>query len=107
MAIRALGQCLKLACKNGEIYSRFGGDEFLVFAVNYTEEKAKLLELSILDEFRNYNETHNNPFQVDASIGYHIEVPGPDMPIFALITLADQRMYEQKKRKKTSRYLRR
>lgn len=107
IAIRAMGQCLKLACKDGEIYSRFGGDEFLVFAVNYTEEKAKLLKLAILEEFRNYNETHSNPFDIEASIGYHIEVPQPDMPVFSLITLADQKMYEQKKRKKTSRYLRR
>lgn len=60
-----------------------------------------------MEEFRNYNETHSNPFDIEASIGYHIEVPQPDMPVFSLITLADQKMYEQKKRKKTSRYLRR
>lgn len=106
-AIRALGQCIKKACTHGEVYARFGGDEFLIFAVDYNDDSARLLSLSIQEEFRIFNESTTASFQIDASIGYHIATADVSTPIFHLVTVADQKMYDEKKKKKTSRYLRR
>lgn len=106
-AIRALGQVLKQACVNGEIYSRFGGDEFLIFAVDYTDAQAKALTQKIEELLHHYNETEKDVFTLNASIGYHIETPTANTPLFSLITIADLKMYEEKKKKKQSRYLRR
>lgn len=105
-AITAIGQAIKRACAHGEIYSRFGGDEFLIFAVDYNEDRAKLLTLEIEAEFRRFNDEAGAGFEIGASIGYHIAVPDVNTPIFHLITVADQKMYDEKKKKKTSRYLR-
>lgn len=105
-AIHAVAQAIKKACDNGEVYARFGGDEFLVFAVDYNDDRAQLLTMKIRDAFREYNETTTLSFHIDASIGYHITVPDARTPLFHLVTVADQKMYDEKKKKKTSRYLR-
>ena len=47
------------------------------------------------------------PYVLGASIGTYITEVTPDMKLFSLISKADQIMYEQKKRKRNSRYLRR
>jgi hypothetical protein len=40
-------------------------------------------------------------------MGFYIGTASEDMTLFKMITKADEIMYEQKKRKKNSRYLRR
>jgi len=105
-AIHALGQAIKKACDNGEVYARFGGDEFLIFAVDYNDDRAHLLTMKIQNAFREFNETTTYSFKIDASIGYHIATADASTPIFHLVTVADQKMYDEKKKKKTSRYLR-
>ena len=49
----------------------------------------------------------HKPYELGASIGSFVTEVTEEMKLFTLISQADQMMYEQKKRKRTSRYLRR
>ncbi len=106
-AIIALSDTLRTACSGGEICCRFGGDEFIVFAADYTEERAQILRSRIQQLLDEVNENSMMPYTIAASIGYHIAVPDRGMDLFQLVTIADNIMYAEKKKKKTSRYLKR
>ncbi|MBQ3940095.1 MAG: GGDEF domain-containing protein [Oscillospiraceae bacterium] len=105
-ALRAVGQAMKNVCHSGEIYTRFGGDEFLIFAADKTEAECSALADALQDELRCFNEQGDAPFTVSVSIGYCLTVPQPDTSVFTIIAEADQKMYEEKKKRTTSKYLR-
>ena len=106
-AIASMAAVLRRACDSGEVCCRFGGDEFIIFAADYTEERAKALSERILAYLDELNRERNDPFTLATSLGYHITVPQEGVNLFQLVTVADNIMYEQKKKKKTSRYLKR
>ncbi len=105
-ALKQLAKAIKLSCSRGEIHARFGGDEFIVFAPDYGEEEARALADAIDTRINEYNQTSAKPYPVGASIGWHITQVDEDMSLYPLITAADKKMYEEKKRKRVSRYLR-
>ncbi|MDO5558203.1 MAG: GGDEF domain-containing protein [Oscillospiraceae bacterium] len=98
-AIRNMAQAVESACMHDEICARFGGDEFIVFACDYTEEKAQDLMRRIYENVNKYNEISGKPYKIELSIGWHIEVPERDTKLNTLITKADQKMYREKKKK--------
>lgn len=104
-AICALANVLTDSCLNGEVYCRFGGDEFIIFAPEYDTSEAELLSECIQDNIDKFNSTSKHNFTLSASIGYHISVPKTETNLFQLVTYADKVMYENKKRKKSSQYL--
>ncbi len=104
-AICALANVLTDSCLNGEVYCRFGGDEFIIFAPEYDTSEAELLSECIQDNIDKFNSTSKHNFTLSASIGYHISVPKAETNLFQLVTYADKVMYENKKRKKSSQYL--
>ena len=105
-ALRQLAKCIRMSCKNGEVYARFGGDEFIVFAGEGSEEQAKALSGAIQERIDEYNQISGKPYPLMASIGWHIAEVDEESQLYPLITAADMKMYEEKKRKKVSRYLR-
>lgn len=105
IAIRSIAEVLRSTCKNGEIYCRFGGDEFIVFAADFNENMAADLTSRLQENIHYINEHMDNPFILNASIGYVIAVPTEGEDLFRFVTEADKVMYEQKRRKKHSNYL--
>ena len=57
-------------------------------------------------ELERTNQVINKPYELAASIGTIVAKVTSDLMLFSLITQADELMYEKKKKKKTSRYLR-
>ena len=106
-AIISMAEVLMATCTDGEVCCRFGGDEFIVFGGDYTEERAQALTRRIRAALEEINETKHLPYRLDTSLGYHITVPEPGTNLFQLVTIADNIMYAEKKRRKTSRYLKR
>jgi len=104
-AICCMADVLRQACTNGEICCRFGGDEFIVFGAEYTEEKAKQLSETIQNLLEDLNQRKHFSYTLAASIGFHIAVPDENTNLFQLVTIADNVMYAEKKKRKTSRYL--
>lgn len=104
-ALRSVAAILQEVCLDGEISCRFGGDEFFIFGTNYDDEKAAALRNRIEDALAVCNRHSRLPYQLSVSIGSCITVPKPDTTIFQLISTADNRMYEEKKKKNPSKYL--
>lgn len=104
-AIRSIAEILQESCVRGEIVCRFGGDEFFIFAADYSEADAEQLRSRIQSRIDICNRNSGRPYQLGISIGACITVPQSGSSIFQLITIADHRMYEEKKKKNPSKYL--
>ena len=105
--LRKLAEVIQNCCFNGRICSRFGGDEFIIFGKTDSDDDVIVLENEFKRQLAAMNAILSKPYSIDASIGTIVSTVEPDMKLFSLITKADQIMYERKKKKKTSRYLRR
>ena len=93
------------SCTENEIFCRFGGDEFIVFAADYTEKEALELTRKIDDNISEENRTACHEFMLSASTGYIITVPKKGEDLFRFVTEDDKIMYETKRKKKLSNYL--
>lgn len=105
IAICNIADVLRTSCTDNEVYCRFGGDEFIVFAADYSEYDAIRLTRRIEHNIKKINDTGIYPFELNASTGYIIDKPQPKEDIFRFVTKADKVMYEHKRRKKLSKYL--
>ncbi|MCM1227357.1 MAG: GGDEF domain-containing protein [Clostridium sp.] len=102
----ALIQCslaIKNACDRNEIFARYGGDEFIVFADYHTDADARKLTDKIYDHMKKFNRFSDKPYAIDASIGYVITPVDEGISLSKVISMADQTMYENKKRRKEER----
>lgn len=106
-ALQRLARVIQDSCTGRHICARFGGDEFIIFGADMDEDDVQALERRFEARIAEMNRIINKPYELSASIGTCLTEAGPDTLLFKLITMADEKMYEQKKRKKTSRYLRR
>ncbi|MBQ9898622.1 MAG: GGDEF domain-containing protein [Ruminococcus sp.] len=105
-ALQRLAAVISDCCRRGWICARFGGDEFLILGTASGEKDVFALETTFRKQLESMNRVIFKPYDLDASIGTIITDVSPDVTLFKLITQADSIMYEKKKKKKTSRYLR-
>ena len=105
IAIHCTAEIVQECCKPGEICCRFGGDEFIIFTTDATDEDARSLMERINRSMAHFNETSNRPFSLNVSIGYHITIPVNRVNLFQMITIADNEMYLEKRKKRQSKYL--
>ena len=105
-ALQRLATAIYGCCENGNICARFGGDEFIILGGNASDADIEPLEGMIHKRIADANHVIGKPYQIDASIGMIVTKVTKEDTLFGLITQADALMYEEKRRKKTSRYLR-
>ena len=105
-ALQQLASVIRDCSKGGRICARFGGDEFIILGEGGNTDDIEPFELAFRKRLDTLNSVIDKPYKIDASIGTLVTAAEPDTKLFALISQADQIMYERKKRKKTSRYLR-
>lgn len=105
-AIQAIACALKKSCGNNEICARFGGDEFIVYGENYTESMVEEFIQKFDKAIDEYNRCSCKPYKIKVSTGWHIEIPKKGVSIFTIAADADKKMYEVKKKRKASKYLR-
>jgi len=87
------------ACGEQDVYMRFGGDEFVVFGVNKSEDYVK----NLIERMKDKNEKSKDAYgecRLDASIGYKLLSVGKQESLLYLIDEADKEMYAEKLRKK-------
>lgn len=98
--IKAMGKILSQVRKHGELLMRYGGDEFVVLAQNYTHEDAREYMERIETGIENYNALSSRPYMLAASMGYTIMNPAEEFDLEELIESADKEMYKVKNAKK-------
>ncbi|NLZ45371.1 MAG: diguanylate cyclase, partial [Clostridiales bacterium] len=102
-ALIQVGRALDKAAVNGEICSRFGGDEFEVIGYDYTEELAQKFVQSFEKNLEEYNKNSQKPYRVSSSWGYVVKAIDSSVRFDEFIMLADKNMYAQKEYKKIAR----
>lgn len=105
-ALQRLTSVIRECCGDKGICARFGGDEFIVFNADADEDDMEKLENDFRKKLAEANAILMKPYEIDASIGTVVAHVTAEDKLFDLVKQADSIMYEHKKRKKTSRYLR-
>lgn len=101
--IKNVAQILKDVKRHGEIIMRYGGDEFVLLAANYTDENAKECVRKLEAAIARCNDSSGKPYEVDVSIGYCITTLTNKDELNLLIENADRKMYINKNIKKAER----
>lgn len=104
-AISTVGKALMTSAIQGEVCSRFGGDEFTVAGViadmddNYFENFRERFR----EYLRQYNQISRKHYLVESSIGFCFQKLEDEIDLDQMIKIADDRMYEDKVQRRKAR----
>ena len=102
-ALKEISIILKETFRNTDIVSRFGGDEFVVFALIGIPNHAEIIRQRIEEITERHNELAGKPYRIEMSLGI-CEVPcSKNLNIEAVLEQADHKLYTEKKAKKEKR----
>jgi len=82
-----------------DIICRMGGDEFLLIFPDISIKKARLIKKRLIEGLIEINKLIKKDYQINFSIGLSEYDPKNPLQIDDLIRIADQEMYEEKKKK--------
>jgi diguanylate cyclase (GGDEF)-like protein/PAS domain S-box-containing protein len=100
LALQEVSAILKETFRDADILARFGGDEFLVLAVDASVENADVLTNRIQSFLERGNQQGDWPYQLSLSLGIAHYDPEAPCTVSELIAQADGRMYRQKQARK-------
>ena len=95
-AIRALADSIKKSSNFGEIAGRSGGDEFYVFASDYSEARISRFIEHMNECIAEYKDSNKMDYKLDFSIGTYLTETDSYGKIEEYFRISDARMYEQK-----------
>ena len=102
-ALREIGKILKEAFRNTDIISRFGGDEFVAFALLGIPNYEKIMKHRIEEITERHNQVAQKPYRIEMSIGICEVTCSRDLKIEKVLEQADKKLYIEKKAKKEGR----
>jgi len=77
-----------------------GGDEFLLIFPDSSLKEADLIKERLSKDLTKLNQTLKKTYKIALSIGLSEYNPENPLPMDELIRIADQKMYDEKKKKK-------
>lgn len=103
-AITKAGQILTKCLDSGDVLCRYGGDEFMAVAYNNSESFAQNFYHKVKEVCAKENENSMKPYLVEISLGITSFVLNEEemMEHQAIMKLADDALYEDKKRRRES-----
>jgi len=90
----------KSTLREVDIICRIGGDEFLLIFPENSLNDASLIRGRLNKNLKKLNQKLAKPYEIDFSIGLSVYDPSNPLSIDELIRIADENMYEEKKKKK-------
>ena len=100
LALMEVSNILKETFREADIVARFGGDEFVVLAVDASLESAETMTNRIQDTLERRNQQGDRPYQLTLSMGFARCDPELACTVSELIAQADNLMYAQKHARK-------
>ena len=98
--ILAVADALRSTFRTNDVTMRLGGDEFLIIVLGDESDTQKIVEY-VRRKINKFNNTKNKEYTLSASIGY--AQYNPQDGILNCINKADEKMYEEKHKKKANR----
>ncbi len=95
--LRSAAEILRASFRAADVVARIGGDEFAVLLPAADEQIAEQLSRRVASNLRRYNLSH--PYS-PVHLSYGIATTTQPMPLAQLFSLADQKMYQHKARKR-------
>lgn len=95
-AIKALADMIVKCCDSGEIAGRVGGDEFYIFAPDYSEIRLNRFVERIRNCVDDYNKANPKRYKFDFSYGTYLTETDSFGSIEEFLKISDTRMYQQK-----------
>ena len=103
-AIIVAANALNTCCKNSEICCRIGGDEYAVVGVGEYDDEVIDEYFSYVEDYCDrYNASSGKGYKVGVSLGFYCDIPDEYMKIDSFLSIADERMYENKFIRKKNR----
>jgi diguanylate cyclase (GGDEF)-like protein/PAS domain S-box-containing protein len=88
---------LKVTFRSSDIIARIGGDEFAVLQMKNPENYTTVTRDRLQEAIVSHNAGTDRPYTLSISLGTEIYDPQEPTPLKQLMSVADQKMYEQKK----------
>ena len=101
-ALIQIAKILTDSLRESDIIARLGGDEFAVIHVAFDEDNIKSIISRLQEKIKAYNARNHRDYNLSLSVGTSYFDPGHPSSLDQLLIKADEAMYEQKKKKKTS-----
>jgi diguanylate cyclase (GGDEF)-like protein len=89
--------------RDSDIIARMGGDEFAVILGNAPDTGIETVRNRIEKRLAEYNARREGSFQLALSVGLTIFDPDKPATLDELVRQADERMYEEKMRRKATK----
>jgi diguanylate cyclase (GGDEF)-like protein/PAS domain S-box-containing protein len=101
-ALKDTADTLRGACREVDVIARFGGDEFVVFALDFGEPGLVALRERVRAALAELNRSGGRPFFLSISVGAAFFRPESAETIEQLLDRADAEMYERKRARRAS-----
>ncbi|WP_341676384.1 GGDEF domain-containing protein [Niveibacterium sp. SC-1] len=100
-ALRALAAALRASFRAEDLIARFGGDEFAVLSRGNTSPQAlAAVRERLAARIATFNREGGQPWTLSASLGI-VSVPPEARGLDGYMEIADQQLYDEKRRRKT------
>jgi diguanylate cyclase (GGDEF)-like protein len=102
-ALREIAAILREAFRNTDVVSRFGGDEFVAFALTGIPDYGETMKQRIDDISKQHNSEVSKPYVIEMSVGTCEVLCNPAIDIQHVLEEADKQLYIEKRMKKRAR----
>ncbi|HET6669622.1 MAG TPA: diguanylate cyclase [Pyrinomonadaceae bacterium] len=101
-ALMKTAEILRETFRSSDVLGRLGGDEFTVFAAVEPEGGVETVMGRLNDKFLKYNSQSPSPYRLSVSVGLAFMHPDECRTVEDLMAEADESMYQNKRKKKSS-----
>jgi diguanylate cyclase (GGDEF)-like protein/PAS domain S-box-containing protein len=101
--LKKVVKLLKSSLRDIDIICRMGGDEFLLIFPESSLNDAPLMRKRLDKNLKRLNQTLNKPYKIGFSVGVSSYNPDNPQSIDELISIADENMYKEKKKRASDR----
>jgi len=98
-ALSSAATILKETFRDSDIKARWGGDEFAVLAIDFTEGFAEVINARLKEHIDSFNQSSQREFKLALSVGTVGVDPDNPIPLEEVLKRADQALYEGKRSK--------
>jgi diguanylate cyclase (GGDEF)-like protein len=102
-ALIDIANILKQSFRESDIIARIGGDEFVVFPIETSEESVNIIQSRLKNQFDTHVADNGTIYKLSVSTGIAYYDPEKPCTIDELLNQTDKLMYKQKKQKQKMR----